>query len=131
MRNPSWAGGTGHVPMPTEGLLQLPVVAQWWETDARVEGAGSSVYLRSGPVVHCVEGVDLPGLDLRDLTVDPDQAPARAFSVRKAGGDLALYRPVDTRGGEHAREPCQVITVPYHAWANRGLSTMRMRFARH
>ena len=102
---------------------------EWWETDRRVEGATGTVFLRRGPVVHCVEGHDAPGVDLRDLVVDP--GPATGAGVRPgarpdAGG---LHRPAAPDAPSTEPVP-GVTTVPYHAWANRGLGTMRLRFPR-
>src|SRR5690606_38867676 len=97
----------------------------WWVTDRRVEGAAGTVHLRRGPVVYCVEGVDHPDLDLRDLAVDPTAAPDRAF-----------YQLPSSHGGLHhrvepetePRRPASIAPVPYCEWANRGPTTMRIRF---
>ena len=92
--SPSWAGGTGHMPVPTDGL-DIPIRPQWWETDSRVEGAHNAVFLRYGPVVHCVEGRDHPGLDLHELRVDPNQPPSSAFSIQCSSHWVELHHPVD------------------------------------
>ncbi len=131
VRTPGWAGGNGHVLLADSGALDLPVCDRWWETDARVEGAGGTVFLRRGPVVHCVEGIDLPGIDLRDLVVDPARPPGSAFSARAAGRRGKLHRPLPDPPASADTEPVgEVPTIPYHAWANRGLTTMRYRFRR-
>jgi len=135
VRVPTWAGGSGHVAVPVDGHLHLPIAPQWWQSDRRVEGAAATVFLRCGPVVHCVEALDHPGLDLGDLTVDPTQAPATAFSVQTGGSSTALHHPVDPSADGRSpdgrpAEPLAVVTVPYHSWANRGTTAMRMRFPR-
>jgi hypothetical protein len=85
-------------------------------------------------VVHCVEQVDVPDLDLRDLTVDPTLDPASAFSVVPAASPAGLHHPVEVAPAEShpdsRAESVPVVTVPYHSWANRGLTTMRVRFDR-
>jgi DUF1680 family protein len=129
LRRPGWAGGTGHEPVGADGSFPLPVDWQWWTTHHHVEGAGESVHLRRGPVVHCLEGIDLPHVDLRDVVVDPTREPAEAFAVRHLSDHGLLHRPV-TAEPEIEPEPVTVTTVPYAAWANRGPTTMRMRFAR-
>ncbi|MGD0084718.1 MAG: hypothetical protein ABSD78_16225 [Acidimicrobiales bacterium] len=58
------------------------------------------------------------------------QPPATAFKVRAPAPMAALYRPADVRRKEGSGTPRPVLTVPYHAWANRGPSTMRLRFNR-
>jgi len=125
VRIPGWAGGDGHRDLPVDGRLQLPVVPVWWRTHHRVEGAGQTVHLRRGPVVHCVEGVDLPGVDLRDLVVDPTLPPERAFGRVVSPAGAPLHGPFAPRSVEPVGE---VPMIPYHAWANRGPSTMRIRF---
>jgi len=101
----------------------------WWETDHRVEGAAGSVHLRRGPVVHCVEGVDLDDVDPRDLVVDPARPPADAFSVRAPSAHRPLHRPVGALPVDvEPTTPVAVRTVPYAEWANRGTTTMRLRF---
>jgi DUF1680 family protein len=130
VRVPLWAGGAGHVPVPAGGRLDLPVGPQWWETDRRVEGAAGTVFLRHGPVVHCVESIDQPGLDLRTLVVDPSRPPSAAFARRPEDRVRALHHPVDLSADDPDTAAVSVTTVPYHSWANRGASTLRMRFAR-
>lgn len=127
VRIPGWAGGHGHEPLPLDGRIELPVADEWWETDHRVEGAHHAVYLRRGPVVHCVEGHDVP-VDLRDLVVDPSRPPATAFARRVRPPDLGLHHRHDP--SDRAIEEVFVATTPYHAWANRGETTMRIRFPR-
>lgn len=127
VRVPGWAGGDGHVALPPGGRTELPVEWQWWETDGRVEGATGTVYLRRGPVVHCVEGVDAPGVDLRDVVVDPRLPPDEAFAVVPRGEGRVLHRPF---AGGTGTEPAalRATTVAYAEWANRGMTTMRLRF---
>jgi uncharacterized protein len=124
VRRPGWAGGSGHEPLPADGLVDLPVDWAWWTTDHRVEG-GATLHVRRGPVVHCVEGVDHPMLDLRDLAVDPTTPPPRGFRHRPAAGPL--HRPW-TPAGDGAAEPVAVSLRPYATWANREPSTLAVRF---
>jgi len=130
VRVPTWAGGDGHVPVAADGRVHIPVRPAWWETDPRVEGAGRTVFLRYGPVVHCVEQLDLSGVALDELRVDPTHPPETAFSVQPGGKPAGLHHPVDLGQGEHAMAPVSVTTIPYHQWANRGITAMQIRFAR-
>jgi DUF1680 family protein len=130
VRIPIWAGGTGHVSVPPDGGLHIPVRPQWWETDPRVEGASNSVFLRYGPVVHCVEGRDHPGLNLHELRVDPTRPPSTAFSIQRSGSSADLHHLVDLEQDAPIDPSCPVVTTPYYGWANRGPTSMRMRFVR-
>lgn len=129
VRVPTWAGGAGHAQLPADGRWRCPVEPKWWETDPRVEGARRSVFLRRGPFVYCVEGIDVPEVDLRSLHVDPSQPPETAFTVRSSWPDGALHRPAG-QPAEGAETPLSVVMRPYHSWGSRGLTTMRIRFAR-
>jgi DUF1680 family protein len=129
VRVPQWAGGTGHVTVPPAGTVDLPVTEEWWTTDRRVESAADTVFLRRGPVVHCVEGIDVADTDLRHLVVDPARPPREAFAALTPDADPGLHHPAP--GARPAPGlPLEVPTVPYHRWANRGPTTMRIRFPR-
>lgn len=132
VRRPGWAGGAGHEPLAADGRVDLPVDWRWWGTDHRVEGAAGMVHLRRGPVVHCLEGVDHAGVDLRDVVVDVTRPPASAFGVRTAVPVAGLHHPValpDLMGGRDVGvEALDARPVPYADWANRGPTTMRLRF---
>ena len=128
VRVAGWAGGPGHVALPPDGDVEIDAGDRWWESSPRVEGAAGTVFLRRGPVVCCVEGIDRPDLDVGDLVVDPGCPTATAFA-RAPDRDQPLHRPV--RPDPPAAEPVgEVALVPYHSWANRGLTTMRYRFPR-
>lgn len=126
VRRPGWAGGHGHEPLPEDGRWSLPVDWQWWRTDRRVEGAAGAVHLRRGPVVHCVEGVDLPGVDLAALVVDPSRPPQEAFGLVEDAGPL--HAPVASGADDDPPRPIEVRTTPYADWSNRATTTMRLRF---
>jgi len=155
VRRPMWAerpvaaidgggpfDGGGHVVLADGGSMELSCAPTWWETDPRVEGAAGTVFLRCGPVVQCVEGVDVPGIDLRLLTVDPTRPPDSAFALQVEPTVGRLHRPAATHPAaahpasgpaapdEAGAEALSVATTPYHAWANRGPTQMRLRFRR-
>ena len=122
-----WAGARGHHELPSNGRLEFPVAPEWWETDRRVDGATHTVFCRQGPIVYCVEGIDSPDTDLHDLFVDASQAPGVAFSKSVGDRTLDLHHPVASPELAAFED---LMMVPYHSWANRGLSTMRIRFPR-
>ena len=124
VHRPGWAGGSAHEALGTDGRVDLPVDWQWWTTDHRVEGGAGSVHLRRGPIVHCLEGGDHGGVDLRDVVADPTRPPTEAFAVR--GQAPGLHFPVGF--GAALDDPFTAHPVPYTDWANRGVTTMRLRF---
>lgn len=158
IRVPGWASGAraevdGHpVPAGPDGyvrvagplrpgtrvVLDLPMPVRMVRAHPRVDAVRGCVALARGPVVYCVEGVDLPpGVDVDDVRVRADAAfSPRAGSV--GGRRLVTLRGtaevVDAAGlplyGElpppAAARRIPLTAVPYAAWANRGGRGMRV-----
>jgi DUF1680 family protein len=125
IRRPGWAGGSGHEPLGANGVITLPVEPAWWTTDHRVEG-GTTVHVRGGPIVYCTEGVDHPGVDLRDLVADPSaSSPPGGFG--HCSPSVTLHQPW-TGSPAATWSGAEITLTPYAAWGNRGETTMRTRF---
>ncbi|MGN9910295.1 glycoside hydrolase family 127 protein [Phytohabitans sp. LJ34] len=115
-----------------EVCLSLPLAPRFTYPDTRIDAVRGCVAVERGPVVLAVESVDVPGLDTVDeLRVDTSRPPAlvdgrvtvRFRRVRPAEHDwpyLTAPAPVVDE------DPVEVPLVEYHAWANRGPSTMRV-----
>ena len=109
--------------------LELPVQARVSVPDPRIDAARGCVAVERGPLVLCVESVDLDGEDVAGLRVD-------AASVRESGGAVTLTGvltapseaswPYGPREGAAAGRTVEVALTPYHSWAERGPSTMRV-----
>ncbi|MGX5207285.1 glycoside hydrolase family 127 protein [Streptomyces violaceus] len=114
--------------------LELPVAPRWIRADPRIDATRGTVAVQRGPLVYCAESTDLPdGHDVDALRVDlsaaPEDGPGGAVV---APGELAEphntawpYRPADEATAP-ATDPEGITLVPYHSWANRGPSTMRV-----
>jgi DUF1680 family protein len=117
--------------------LNLPMPVRYIEAHPYVFEAAGRAALARGPILYCVEGVDHPGLDVRDLTLpeDPSQVKveppghlgepiltARA-TVRPAVGSY-LYRTMTEY--QPVVEPTRLTAVPYFSWANREPSPMQV-----
>ncbi|MBI5160640.1 MAG: glycoside hydrolase family 127 protein [Micrococcales bacterium] len=114
-------------------VLELPVRARVVHPDPRIDPVRGSVTVERGPEVLCLESVDLEaaglGTDLAGVALDP-------ASVRDEGGRVAarLTRtsysddgwPYGPRADAHHSESAEVALIPYHDWAERGPSTMRV-----
>ncbi|WP_371582014.1 glycoside hydrolase family 127 protein [Streptomyces sp. NBC_01314] len=127
--------------------LELPVAPRWIHADPRIDAVRGTVAVQRGPLVYCAESVDLPDgheVDaiLVDTSADPEDGPgdggtegtegmggtvvvAGEVVVRAGRSEAAwpyepLGRPTETAG------PTGIVLVPYHSWANRGPSTMRV-----
>ena len=150
LRVPAWASGAtveargevvpargpGHV---VTGLttgdvvaLRLPMTPRWTHPDPRIDAVRGTVAVERGPLVLCAESVDLPDdVPLDSLCVDPMLPP-------RAEGDGAVVEGTSVVFAEPDRTPygappiprsvrsVECRLVPYHRWANRGPSTMRV-----
>lgn len=116
--------------------LDLPMPARLMQAHPLVEEARNHVAVTRGPIVYCLEGVDLPG-DVRlldvyirgdtPLEVRGNGAPGGVPSIEARGvvreaPDFtgALYRPLAGTGGREI----DLKLIPYFAWDNRGASEM-------
>jgi DUF1680 family protein len=123
-----------------EVVLDLTVAPQWVHPHPEVDASRGCAAVRRGPVVYCLESVDNPGIDVNRVLVEPG-APLReelaelpwgpttvirAFGgevVSPTEGDGACFGSDPYREGEQRHE---LRLLPYHLWANRGPSTMRV-----
>ena len=121
------------LPMPVSRVECHPYVA---------ENAGRVALMR-GPLLYCVEQVDNPGFDIRDIVLPAEASFSVRFRPNLLGGvtvmeTLAETLPPDERWGERlyrkvrprADEPqgatAEMTAVPYYAWANRDPGPMRV-----
>lgn len=123
-----------------EVVLCLPMAPRFTYPHTRIDAVRGCVAVERGPLVYALESVDVPGIETVDeLRVDTSQAP------RLVDGQVTV-RCEHMRADEHAgqakgwpywtgpngsvpvtdEELDEVPLVEYHAWANRGPSTMRV-----
>ncbi|GHH11227.1 hypothetical protein GCM10018780_48580 [Streptomyces lanatus] len=118
--------------------LELPVRPCWIRADPRVDAVRGTVAVQRGPLVYCAESVDLPdGHEVDVIRVDPSAAPEDGpdGTVVAAGQITAYdtrreatwpYRPLDATAVPPPADRTGIVLVPYHSWANRGPSTVRV-----
>ncbi len=132
-----------------EVVLDLPVEPRFTRPDPRIDAVRGCLAVERGPEVLCVESVDVPGVESVDeLRLDAGVPPVdrdgrvvvRASAVRPPDEPWPYAPPEPTDGGpaepgagvvgpgaaESAEETFEVPLLPYHDWANRGPSTMRV-----
>lgn len=156
LRVPEWAGEGASLVVPGGGRrpvrpgsvdvtrvftagdeirLELPVAARWVAADPRVDAVRGSLAVERGPIVMCVESTDLPGgHDVDAVLVDAGADPIDRFGSVYVEGQLLDHAttawPYAAPGAESHRPRASDLTkiplVPYHSWANRGPSTMRV-----
>jgi DUF1680 family protein len=110
--------------------LDLDLTPRWTWPDPRIDSVRGCVAVERGPLVLCVESVDLPGEQSVDtLWLDPASGLEQSDGVVTATGNLLEFEdgPWPTRGPViSGQSEVDVPLTPYHRWANRGPSTMRV-----
>jgi DUF1680 family protein len=133
--------------------LMLQLEPEWVLPNPRVDAIRGCAAVQRGPLVYCFESHDQPtGVDLLDVQVDRSQPlldgplmfSGRKVSVQVAGrmperaGQDAPYSPLaagDATAGDGtandgaASAAAQAVTltaIPYFAWGNRGMQSMRV-----
>jgi DUF1680 family protein len=127
--------GEGFDAIATTGSTRttIPVRPGWWSARPEVGAMAGKVFLRRGPVVYALDDRELPGIDLRRVTIDPslpvDDRDPRAIrvSARIVETGSPLYRPAgEVRGVAPAVD---VVMRPYHAWPT-GIGQLRLWLGR-
>ncbi|MDN3310467.1 glycoside hydrolase family 127 protein [Microbacterium oryzae] len=152
LRIPAWAEGTASVDASGEitmsgsaarvrGRLKagdvvrltLPVEPRITIPDSRIDAVRGTIAVEAGPLVYCLESVDLPeGADLLTVAVDTSTLP-----VRNDGDVVTIQAELPDAVHDHTwaygstapdlvRHPLALDLIPYHRWAERGPSTMRV-----
>lgn len=131
--------------------LRLALAPRWLRPHPRVDAVRGSLALLRGPLVYCFEAQDQSeALDLLDVQVNPAAALVELPGAAPDGGlalavqgalatgadDLPLYSfatPAEPTAQSTAAQSTaaqgttvQLVAIPYYAWGNRGISTMRV-----
>jgi DUF1680 family protein len=114
--------------------LNLPMETKLMEANPLVEETRNQVAVKRGPVVYCLESVDIPGNSVFDmiLPIDIQFTPKeisiegnRMFCLEGIGKAPEkqqwdnLYRQIT-----YKRRIVPIRLIPYYAWGNRGKSEM-------
>jgi DUF1680 family protein len=110
--------------------LTLPVSPRWTWPHPRIDAVRGSVAVERGPLVLCLESVDL-GASVNTVRVDTSVPPQdRGGVTHVRAGTVEDPDPAwpfgATPAAGHPAELREVRLVPYHSWGNRGPSTMRV-----
>ncbi|MEU8239489.1 beta-L-arabinofuranosidase domain-containing protein [Actinoplanes missouriensis] len=113
-------------------VLDLAVRPRLTAPDPRIDAVRGCAVVERGPVVYCAESVDLPeGVAVDALRLDADGG----LADRDGGVEVTCHvsPPVDgawpygpARPAGDGSERVPVMLRPYHDWASRGPSTMRV-----
>ncbi len=123
--------------------LSLPMPVRRVEAHPYAAENLGRVALTRGPLLYCVEGVDHPGVDLRDIVLPADAALSADYRADLLGGVVILrgeamvvppdcgwegrlYRTVRVTSDAPQSGRLALTVVPYYAWANRDPGTMQV-----
>ena len=123
--------------------LSLPMPVRCVECHPYVAENAGRVAIMRGPLLYCVEQVDNPGLDLRDIVLPAEASFSVQYrpdllsgvAVLKTLGEIIppdekwrerLYRRARPRTDAPQDTTVEVTTIPYYAWANREPGPMRV-----
>jgi len=137
---PGWAtAGPAALAAGDVVTLDLPVGPRLTWPDPRVDAVRGTVAVERGPLVLALESVDLPdGVALDQVRLDPAVAPrawadgavvrAHTVALPGAGGGIPPFASESPGGppGDVGPAALDLRLVPYHRWAERGPSTMRV-----
>ena len=117
--------------------LNLPMPVQLIESHPMVEETRNHLAVKRGPIVYCLESVDLPErTSLADVRIPADVKLQPRFEtnllsgVTVLQGELASIRTGDWQNRLYRQFerpdaiPIPVTLVPYYTWSNRGVSEM-------
>jgi DUF1680 family protein len=109
--------------------LELPMRPRFTAPDPRIDATRGCVAVERGPLVYCAEAVD--DVDLDSLRVNESVPPvdtAAGVAVRaRFDAPAAESWPYGRAKPRSATTPTTSLDlVPYHRWARRGPSTMRV-----
>jgi len=115
------------------------------EADPRVDSVRGCVAIQRGPVVYCLEEQDQSqGINLLDVKIDPTEELTSRWQGDLLGGVVTvegtghqldrstwqkngLYRPLILKNEDgHSKHKIKFVAIPYYAWGNRGLKSMRV-----
>jgi DUF1680 family protein len=152
LRIPAWARGratlhsAGQVTRPAGAVasitrrfsagdivtLELPIAPRLIRPDSRIDAIRGCVAVELGPLVLCAESPDLP----EDVSLDQVSVPANAEPARKGKDEVVVPILVTAQAeasewpyGQGSNEPGHLSSmslIPYHRWAERGPSAMRV-----
>lgn len=113
--------------------LDLPIRPRWTLPDPRIDAVRGCAAVERGPVVLCVESIDLPGgADVAELAVDASTAPLERDGRVYVAANVVLERgradpwPYGPTAADDEGKSAEVPLVPFHLRANREPASMRV-----
>jgi DUF1680 family protein len=109
--------------------LSLPMPARRVIANEKVAADRGRVALLRGPLVFCVEGVDVEGGTVDDLVLLDGARLTSEFRSDLLGG-VEVVQTEAKRIASDSTTTVPLTAIPYYAWANRGKGEMAVWLAR-
>jgi len=100
--------------------LDLPMPVRTVVAHEKVKADHGKAALQRGPIVYCVEAVDLSGR-IHDLYVDNNTEFTPTFDPELLEGVCVVHGKAP---GKVSKANVKFTAIPYYAWAHRGISEM-------
>ena len=117
--------------------LNIPMPVEIVRSDPRIEENRNCAAIQRGPIVYCLESIDLPdcthvsdivfniGSELKAMVENPfpnllggvTTIKGKAFLKKEMVWENQLYQSLDLK-------PIDITLIPYYAWSNRGVTEM-------
>ncbi len=114
-------------------VITLDMPVRVTAPDARLDASRGCVALERGPLVYCIESVDLPpGVGLEEVELESSVRPVAVPRPDLADDVVGIAVPAVQRGPGGGSTPAdswtsvEVDAVPYFTWANRAVGAMRI-----
>jgi DUF1680 family protein len=123
-------------------LLELNMMPQLIQPNPRIDAVRGCLAIQRGPLVYCLESHDQMGqVNLLDVAIDPHGPMQTHWRSDLLGGVMTIevsgYRLDSKSWGDHLYLPLsqeaevenkqiELAAIPYFAWGNRGLASMRV-----
>jgi uncharacterized protein len=125
-------------------VLELPMAVRLIAPHPRIDAVRGCVAIERGPLVYCVEQVDLPaGVSLDDLVIEPSAPLQTATTDHLLPGTVAVKATAVHVPPRESREPwpyaehgsvdrgrkaerLELTAIPYALWGNRDEGPMRV-----
>ena len=128
-----YATATGTLPAGSRVVLHLPLQPRVTVPDARIDATRGSIAVEAGPLVYAAETLADDPVQLERVRVSPDAVPVAGdhdiitlpVGLDTHADDSWPYGPAAAERNEVAGQT-ELQLIPYHRWAERGPSRMRV-----
>ena len=106
--------------------LSLPMEVLQIAANDAVEDNRGKLAVERGPVVYCLEGVDMADSTVFDKVIPAGTSFTAQYEPELLGGVMTLRAPAQVLKADSSLTDVEVKLIPYCTWQNRGASQMEV-----